>query len=151
MTQAGPATAHSKRFESGSSRNQKLLEWRSVDVGIGCRRNSLPFEFRIVRLADLAWLSWLASLIALVVLAAVGEIGVALAAVLAGAVTLVIDVSFVFSRFTVRARPLRFIAALTISPPMMVGVPCRTNSWSLPSLAPTTTSVGTNPVGIPLS
>jgi glycosyltransferase involved in cell wall biosynthesis len=92
-----------------------LWMWES-----GVDATSLPFEFRIVRLADLAWLAWLASVVTCVVLAALGGIGAGLAAALAAAVTLVIDIAFVFSRFTMRARPLRFLAALAISPPMML-------------------------------
>lgn len=86
----------------------------------GVDATSLLFEFRSVRLPDLAWLAWLLGILLAVVASAVGVVSFWLSFCFAAALTLIVDVLFINSRFTPRSRPLRFLAALVISPPMML-------------------------------
>jgi glycosyltransferase involved in cell wall biosynthesis len=89
--------------------------WKS-----GVDATFLLFEFRVVRLPDLAWAAWFAGLCATIVLGALGALGVLPAIALAIALTLLVDVSFVVSRFQPHPHPLRFIGALALSPPLML-------------------------------
>ena len=89
--------------------------WKS-----GVDATSLLFEFRAVRLPDIAWATWLVGLGAVVVSASLGALDVGRAIALAVALTLIVDGSFIFSRFEPRPHPMRFLGALALSPPLML-------------------------------
>jgi cellulose synthase/poly-beta-1,6-N-acetylglucosamine synthase-like glycosyltransferase len=89
--------------------------WRS-----GVDATSLLFEFGALRLPDLAWLAWAAGLLSIILVAAVGEVGIWVAAAAATALTILISFLFVGSRFLPRPRPMRFLIALLISPPLIL-------------------------------
>ena len=89
--------------------------WKS-----GVDATSLLFEFKVVRLPDIAWATWLAGLVALIGSASSGALGVGGAIVQAIALTLIVDIAFVFSRFKPHPHPMRFLAALALSPPLML-------------------------------
>jgi hypothetical protein len=89
--------------------------WKS-----GVDATSLLFDFRVIRLPDIAWATWLAGLSAVVVSALSGVLGVGGAITLVVALTLVVDVAFIFSRFKPYPHPMRFLCALALSPPLML-------------------------------
>ena len=89
--------------------------WKS-----GVDATSLLFEFRVVRLPDIAWATWLVGFGAVVVSALLGVLGVGPALTFVVALTLMVDVSFVFSRFKPRPHTMRFLGALALSPPLML-------------------------------
>jgi glycosyltransferase involved in cell wall biosynthesis len=103
----------------------------------------LPFEFRILRMPDIAWLSWLAVGVASLVGAAIGAVGIWYALLVIVVMTLIVDALYIYSRFSPLPRLSRFIAVLTISPPMMLSYLLgRTYGlWRVPSvLARSTTT-----------
>jgi hypothetical protein len=89
--------------------------WKS-----GVDATSLLFEFGVVRLPDIAWATWLAGLIAGVVSVVSGALGVGDAITLVVALTLIVDVAFIFSRFKPYPHLMRFLGALALSPPLML-------------------------------
>ncbi len=80
----------------------------------------LPFEFRILRLADIAWLAWFFGLIFLAVLAGVGVLDVWISLALVVALTFVVNALFIFSRFKIQPYPSRFVASLVVNAPLML-------------------------------
>ena len=86
----------------------------------GIDATALLFEFRIVRIPDLAWLTWTVGVIVAVLLVATRFVGVFAALVAVAALTIMISCLFVGSRFVPRPRPLRFLFALVISPPLIL-------------------------------
>jgi glycosyltransferase involved in cell wall biosynthesis len=101
--------------ESKTYRQALTWMWRS-----GEDATSLLLEFGVVRLPDLAWGAWTASIITLCALTASGVTNPWIAVTVFCAFTLIIDFMFVGSRFRPLPRPLGFVAALLISPPMVV-------------------------------
>jgi len=89
--------------------------WRS-----GVDATALLFEFGALRLPDLAWITWTVGVLTMIVVAAVGEVGVWVAAATVTALTILISFLFVGSRFLPRPRPMRFLIALVISPPLIL-------------------------------
>ena len=89
--------------------------WKS-----GADASSLLFEFRIIRLPDLAWITWLSVFLVTLVGAAIAAFDSSLCIVATVVMTLVISWTFIWSRFTPRRNLIRFLAALTISPPMVL-------------------------------
>jgi glycosyltransferase involved in cell wall biosynthesis len=92
-----------------------LWMWKS-----GVDATLLLCEFRVVRLPDVAWATWLAGFCTVTVLGALGVLGVEPAVALIVALTLIVDISFVISRFKPHPHPLRFLGALVLSPPLML-------------------------------
>ena len=86
----------------------------------GVDATSLLFEFRVFRLPDLAWITWLLVFLTAVASAGLGVLGIWLSIVAIVTMTLVINVLFICSRFTPRPHLIRFLAALALSPPMML-------------------------------
>ena len=101
--------------ESKTYRQALTWMWRS-----GVDATSLLFEFRVVRPPDLAWGLWLSCLITLAALTTSGVLTfwIAIAAIVA--LTLSIGFMFVWSRFRPLPRPLRFVRAVLISPPLVL-------------------------------
>jgi glycosyltransferase involved in cell wall biosynthesis len=89
--------------------------WRS-----GVDATALLFEFGALRLPDLAWIVWGAGLLSMILVAAMGAAGIWVAAAAATALTILISLLFVGSRFLPRPRPLRFLIALLITPPLIL-------------------------------
>jgi glycosyltransferase involved in cell wall biosynthesis len=89
--------------------------WKS-----GVDATLLLFEFRVVRLPDLAWAIWLAGCCVLVATAVLEAVSVGFAIALMVALTVMVAISFVVSRFRSRPHPYRFLAALALSPPLML-------------------------------
>jgi glycosyltransferase involved in cell wall biosynthesis len=89
--------------------------WRS-----GVDATALLIDFRVVRLPDLAWITWTVGTLTLFLIAAVSviDIWVAIAAVIA--LTVLICILFIQSRFLFRPRTLRFFFAITVSPPLIL-------------------------------
>jgi hypothetical protein len=90
--------------------------WRS-----GVDATALLFEFRVVRLPDLAWITWSAGVLTVIVVAATGAASAVEAGATLVALTVFISCLFVASRFLLRPRPMRFLIALVLSPPMILG------------------------------
>jgi glycosyltransferase involved in cell wall biosynthesis len=89
--------------------------WRS-----GIDATALLFEFRVVRMPDLAWLSWSVVVLGAIVAIPIGTVAPWLAVVVALAFTLVVSSLFTAARFLVRPRFGRFLAALVLSPPLIL-------------------------------
>jgi glycosyltransferase involved in cell wall biosynthesis len=89
--------------------------WKS-----GVDATSLLFEFGVIRLPDIAWATWLAGLIASVVSGVSGVLSSVEAVTLVVALTLIVDVAFIFSRFKPYPHPMRFLGALALSPTLML-------------------------------
>jgi glycosyltransferase involved in cell wall biosynthesis len=89
--------------------------WRS-----GIDATALLFEFRVVRLPDLAWLTWSVGVLTMILVAVTGGVGAWVAAAAIIALTLITSSLFIRSRFLLRPRPLRYINALLISPPLIL-------------------------------
>jgi cellulose synthase/poly-beta-1,6-N-acetylglucosamine synthase-like glycosyltransferase len=96
--------------------------WRAVTWmwQSGVDATSLLFEFRIFRMPDLAWLTWFTVFIVTMAAGGLGVLGLGFSIVAIVAMTLVVDALFIYSRFTPRPHLIRFLAALAISPPMML-------------------------------
>lgn len=79
----------------------------------------LPFEFRILRVPDVTWLAWVAVLAVLIVLAGVGVLpwGPCVAGI--AACTIAIGIGHASSRFRLRPRPLRWLAAAVLDVPLV--------------------------------
>lgn len=93
--------------------------WKS-----GVDATSLLTEFRIVRLPDVAWATWLACCATALAMAAAGILGIGEGVAIDIAMTLTVNAAFVISRFRILPHPLRFLAALVISPPLMLAYLC---------------------------
>jgi cellulose synthase/poly-beta-1,6-N-acetylglucosamine synthase-like glycosyltransferase len=96
--------------------------WRAISWmwQSGADATSLLFEFQVVRLPDLAWLTWSVGFLVVLAAAGFGALGLWLSVAIIAALTLVVDVLFICSRFTLRPHPMRFLGALVLSPPMML-------------------------------
>jgi len=88
--------------------------------GSGIDATALLFEFRVVRMPDLAWLSWSVVVLGAIVAIPIGTVAPWLAVVVALAFTLVVSSLFTAARFLVRPRFGRFLAALVLSPPLIL-------------------------------
>jgi len=79
----------------------------------------LPFEFRILRVPDVTWLVWVVVLVALVVLAGTGTLpwGLGVAGIVA--CTVVIAIGHAASRFRLRPRTMRWLAAAALDVPLV--------------------------------
>jgi cellulose synthase/poly-beta-1,6-N-acetylglucosamine synthase-like glycosyltransferase len=89
--------------------------WRS-----GIDATALLFEFRVLRMPDLAWLSWSALVLGAIVAIPLGTVAPWLAVVVVVAFTLVVSCLFTAARFLLRPRFVRFLAALVLSPPLIL-------------------------------
>lgn len=89
--------------------------WRS-----GVDATALLFEFGVFRLPDLAWITWTTGALTMILVAAIGGVAVWVAAATVTALTLFVSFPFVGSRFLPRPRPMRFLIALVISPPLIL-------------------------------
>jgi glycosyltransferase involved in cell wall biosynthesis len=89
--------------------------WRS-----GVDATALLFEYRVVRVPDLAWISWCVVVLCAIVLIPFGTVAPWLAIVVALAFTLVVSSLFTGARFLLRPRFGRFLAALVLSPPLIL-------------------------------
>jgi glycosyltransferase involved in cell wall biosynthesis len=86
----------------------------------GVDATALLFEFRVFRVPDSAWIIWTVGVLTTVIGTSTGIIGVALATSPLVALTLVISLLFVRSRFLARPHPWRFLWAFVISPPLIL-------------------------------
>jgi glycosyltransferase involved in cell wall biosynthesis len=86
----------------------------------GVDATALLFEFRVVRVPDLAWLSWCAVVICAIVVIPVGTVAPWLAVAVAIVFTLIVSFLFTAARFLVRPHFGRFLAALVLSPPLIL-------------------------------
>jgi glycosyltransferase involved in cell wall biosynthesis len=86
----------------------------------GVDATGLLFEFRVVRPPDLAWTVWLAGVLAMVVAVPLGDVALWVAIVAVTVLTLLISFAFTASRFHLHPRSVRFLAALVISPPLIL-------------------------------
>lgn len=93
----------------------KAISWM---LQSGVDATSLLFEFRIIRIPDLAWLAWSFGLLIIAVATGFGVLALWFSLATVAALTLGVSTLFAYSRFTPRSRPLRFLAALSLSPPM---------------------------------
>jgi glycosyltransferase involved in cell wall biosynthesis len=79
----------------------------------------LPFELRMVRVPDVAWLGWIVVLIGVTVLAAVGSLSWAVAVGSLVGCTTVVAGAHTVSRFRLRPRTVRWLAAAALDVPLM--------------------------------
>jgi glycosyltransferase involved in cell wall biosynthesis len=79
----------------------------------------LPFEFRIVRVPDLAWLGWILPLGLVVALAIAGTLSWAVAGGVLVGCTVAIAGAHTVSRFRLRPRTLRCLAAAVLDVPLV--------------------------------
>lgn len=86
----------------------------------GVDATALLFEFRVLRVPDIAWIIWTVGALATVIGAATGIIGVAWAISSLCALTLVISLLFVRSRFLPRPHLWRFLWSFVLSPPLIL-------------------------------
>jgi glycosyltransferase involved in cell wall biosynthesis len=100
--------------ESKSYGNGVLWMWQS-----GVDATALLFEFRVIRVPDLAWLTWLLGSAVAFIVAGVGVTMYWQSALIVVALALIVNALFINSRFSPLPHPLRFLSALTISPPLM--------------------------------
>ena len=120
MTQAGfrLSTIEDLKVEHRESKTYwKAISWMWES---GVDATSLLFEFRILRMPDLAWLTWLSTCVATVIATGLGVLGLRISIFAVVVLTLLVDAFFITSRFAPRPHLIRFLAALFISPPMML-------------------------------
>jgi glycosyltransferase involved in cell wall biosynthesis len=79
----------------------------------------LPFELRMVRVPDVAWLGWIVVLIGVTVLAALGSLSWAVAVGSLVGCTTVVAGAHMVSRFRLRPRTVRWLAAAALDVPLM--------------------------------
>jgi glycosyltransferase involved in cell wall biosynthesis len=79
----------------------------------------LPFELRLVRVPDVAWLGWIVVLIGVTVLAALGSLSWVVAVGALVGCTAVVAGAHMVSRFRLRPRTIRWLAAAALDVPLM--------------------------------